>query len=179
LLAEQREASRMGRSSLATTSLDSGNFTPPWLNFDERRRSTSNRPSSVLRPAPSSDRRVAPFDDAHFWDDTESDRNSGHTAQNDTWTSAEHYPRSTRADISQRLERLIDDTNDGHEPTRPLLVRSQTTTTSTLATFNRLRNRLHHNSSATRLASFPCDGELVRVSSAQRSAGMDGTLIKA
>ena len=33
LLAEQREASRMGRSSLTTASLDSGNFTPPWLNF--------------------------------------------------------------------------------------------------------------------------------------------------
>ena len=143
----------------------------------------------MQRPAPSSDRRVpvsAPFDDAHFWDDTESDRNFGHTAQNDTWTSAEQYPRSTRAgaafDMYKRLYNLRsfdrylsalgtanryvppispdvllsyipDDTNDGHEPTRPLLVRSQTTTTSTLATFNRLRNRLHHNSSATRLAS--------------------------
>ena len=33
LLAEQREASRIGRSSLATTPLESSNFMPPWLNF--------------------------------------------------------------------------------------------------------------------------------------------------
>lgn len=50
------------------------------------------------------------------------------------------------------LSCIPDDTTDSHESARPSLLRSHTTTTSTLATFNRLRNRLHHSSS-TRFAS--------------------------
>ena len=96
----------------------------------ERRRSAPARPPpSVLRPnTTSADRHVpvsAPFDGVHFWDDTDSDRLSGHTAESDNWTGTDNYARSTRAgtvltkvvscdshpplDLSQRLERLTSD----------------------------------------------------------------------
>ena len=81
----------------------------------------------------------------------------------------EMYSLRSLEDISQRLERLAgmrrrsvrdirlclcylsDDNTHGYESSRPSLLRSNTSA-STLAAFNRLRNRLYHSSS-TRLAS--------------------------
>ncbi|KAF8623770.1 hypothetical protein AX15_006211 [Amanita polypyramis BW_CC] len=148
LFAERRDALRAGRPG-GSSSLDSSNHTPPWLEFGERRRSVPARPPpSTLRPNPPSvDRRVpisAPFDGFHFWDDTDSDRMSGHAAESDNWASTENYPRSTRTDLSQRLERPSDDSAHAYESSRPPLMRSNTTT-STFAALNRLRSRLYHN----------------------------------
>ncbi|KAK2462784.1 hypothetical protein APHAL10511_005175 [Amanita phalloides] len=154
LLAERRDAPRTTRPGLTSTSLDAGDHTHPWLDFGERRRPLSNR-SSASAPRPTlseTERHVpvsAPFDGVHVWEDTDSDPMSGHT-ESDVWTNAEHYPRSTRADISQRPERLSDDISIGYNAGQPSLTRSNTNT-STLAAFSRLRNRLY--STSTRFAS--------------------------